>query len=102
MLVSTMIVAAGIGLGWRLYGQATEADPLETRWPGMFRVLRDRFYVDELYERSVLRWHDEFARFCRRLDEVVFEGAVRAVYRPGAGFGLVEPVDGRVCGESGI
>jgi NADH-quinone oxidoreductase subunit L len=80
MVVSTMIVAVGIGLGWWLYGQRNgSADPLETRWPGMFRVLRDRFYVDELYERSLLRWHDEFARFCRRMDEVVFEGAVRAV-----------------------
>jgi NADH-quinone oxidoreductase subunit L len=80
MLVSTLIVAAGIGLGWWLYGQRTgTTDPLEVRWPGAFRVLRDRFYVDELYERSVLRWHDGFARFCRRLDDVVVEGAIRAV-----------------------
>jgi NADH-quinone oxidoreductase subunit L len=80
MLLSTLIVAAGIGLGWRLYGgQAQGVDPLEEWWPGGFRVLRDRFYVDELYERSVLRWHADFARFCRRLDDVVFEGAVRGL-----------------------
>jgi NADH-quinone oxidoreductase subunit L len=80
LLVSTLIVAAGIGLGWWLYGQRTGIpDPLEVKWPGAFRVLRDRFYVDELYERSVVRWHNEFARFCRRLDEAGFDGMVRAV-----------------------
>jgi NADH-quinone oxidoreductase subunit L len=80
MLLSTLIVGAGIGLGWWLYGRRPgEADPLETKWPGGFGLLRDRFYVDELYQRSVLRWHDQFARFCRQLDDVVFEGMVRAV-----------------------
>jgi NADH-quinone oxidoreductase subunit L len=80
MLLSTLIVAAGIGLGWRLYGRQTDgADPLEARWPVAFRVMRNRFYVDELYERTALRWNDQFARFCRQLDDVVFEGVVRAV-----------------------
>jgi NADH-quinone oxidoreductase subunit L len=80
MLLSTVVVALGIGLGWWLYGRRPgEPDVLETTWPGGFRVLRDRFYVDELYQRSVLRWHDQFARFCRQLDDVVFEGMVRAV-----------------------
>jgi NADH-quinone oxidoreductase subunit L len=81
MLLSTLIVAGGIWAGWKLYGrvQGDGPDPLEGWIPGVYGVLRGRFYVDELYARTVVVWHERFALFCRRLDDVVFEGAVRAV-----------------------
>ena len=60
MLLSTLIVAAGIGLGWWFYGrrpvtQAEAADPLEIRQPGLFAVLREKFYIDELYGATAVR-----------------------------------------------
>jgi NADH-quinone oxidoreductase subunit L len=80
MVLSTVIVAAGIWLGWRLYGRGmAEIDPLERAAPGVFGVLRGKFHVDELYGRTVLRWHGRFAAFCRRLDDVVFESVVSGV-----------------------
>ena len=58
MLVSTVVVAAGVGLGWYLYGQRdlVVGDPLERARPGWFRVLQNRFYIDEIYEATVVRF----------------------------------------------
>jgi hypothetical protein len=81
MLVSTLVVAAGLAAGWRLYGEGREVrelDPLESALPRPFEWLRCKFYVDELYARTVLRWHDQFAGWCRRLEEQLFEGLVAA------------------------
>jgi NADH-quinone oxidoreductase subunit L len=84
MLVSTLVVAAGLVVGWRLYGEGQrvrEVDPLEESWPVAFEWLRRKFYVDELYARSVVAWHDRFGAWCRRLEEQLFEGLVAvAVY----------------------
>jgi NADH-quinone oxidoreductase subunit L len=82
MLISTLVVAAGLALGWRLYGGAgrpvTEVDPLEGALPGPFEWMRRKFYVDELYERSVVMWHGRFAGWCRQIEERLFEGLVAA------------------------
>jgi NADH-quinone oxidoreductase subunit L len=84
MLLSSVIVIFGIGLGWWLYGrkpvaQAEEIDPLERLQPGFFATLRNKFYVDELYEISAIRFNAWFARASRWLDEFVWNGAVMAV-----------------------
>ena len=81
MLVSTMIVLAGIGLGGILYGllspaAATESDPLERLQPSIFAVLRDKLYVDELYEATVVRLNAGFAEFTRKLDNRVLNTTV--------------------------
>ncbi|MBL9138972.1 MAG: NADH-quinone oxidoreductase subunit L [Verrucomicrobiales bacterium] len=83
MVASTVIVALGIGLGWMLYGKrprasATAADVMETRWPRIFAVLRDRFYVDEFYEATVVRAHRASSRVDRWLDRLVIGGLVLA------------------------
>jgi NADH-quinone oxidoreductase subunit L len=84
MVLSSFIVIAGIGLGWWLYGrkpvaQAEDIDPLERLQPGFFAMLRNKFYVDELYEISVIRFNAWCARASRWLDEFVWNGAVMAV-----------------------
>jgi NADH-quinone oxidoreductase subunit L len=84
MLGSTAVVGAGLWIGWWLYGRrpaarATDVDPLELAWPGTFAILRGRFFVDELYQRTVIRWHDQFAQRCRQLDECVLDMVVQAI-----------------------
>ena len=54
-------------------------DTLESLLPSLFAVLRDKFYVDELYEATVVRAHAAFARVCHWLDSAVLETAVVAV-----------------------
>jgi NADH-quinone oxidoreductase subunit L len=79
MLVSTVVVAAGLAAGWRLYGRGREVkelDPIEAVLPIPFEWLRRKFFMDELYGRTVVAWHDRFAGWCRRLEEQLFEGLV--------------------------
>ena len=83
MLASTLIVAAGIGLGWWLYGRrplrrADDVDALERWRPEVFGLLRDKFLVDEFYEATVIRWHAGWAWFCDLMDRWVWGGAVLA------------------------
>jgi NADH:ubiquinone oxidoreductase subunit 5 (subunit L)/multisubunit Na+/H+ antiporter MnhA subunit len=84
MLFSSVMALGGIALGGWLYSrrgpQKAEApDPLEELQPDIFATLRGKFFIDELYEISVIRWSAACARACRWLDETVWDNAVRAV-----------------------
>ncbi|MGD0537648.1 MAG: NADH-quinone oxidoreductase subunit L [Verrucomicrobiota bacterium] len=81
MVVSSLVVFTGLGLGWWLYGRrprrsATDADALERLMPEVFGVLRGKFFVDELYEATVIRWHAAWAQCCDLLDRWVWGGLV--------------------------
>ena len=84
MLLSAIISVAGIALGWSLYfrkgpRQAEDPDPLERWRPDWFAVLREKFYIDELYEISVVRFNAWAARTARWLDERVWDTVVQVV-----------------------
>jgi NADH-quinone oxidoreductase subunit L len=84
MLVSSLIVLSGLGLGWWFYGRkpvtdAEEADPLERLRPDIFGVLRDKFYVDEVYEATVIAFNAWWSRGCDWLDRRVWNGGVQLV-----------------------
>jgi len=78
MLISTGIVALGLALGCWIYARRplTGADPLES---DIYYVLKNKFFVDELYELSVVRLNAWSARGLRWLDDFVWQGAVMAV-----------------------
>jgi NADH-quinone oxidoreductase subunit L len=81
MLVSALVVALGIGLGWWLYGRraiprASSPDVLEVRWPNIYGLLRRKFLVDELYAATVERAHAGWAELSERLDRWVWGGLV--------------------------
>lgn len=82
MLISTAVVFIGIGLAWRLYGSRAVAgsedpDILERARPEVFSVLRNKFYVDELYEATVIRFNAWAGWVCDWFDRWVWTGAVR-------------------------
>jgi len=84
MALSILVVAVGIGAGWWLYGRrpassATELDVLERHQPAVFRVLREKFYVDEFYEATFIRLNDRWAWFCVTLDNWVWGGLVLVI-----------------------
>ncbi|MGC8549909.1 MAG: NADH-quinone oxidoreductase subunit L [Acidobacteriaceae bacterium] len=59
MLVSSVMVFLGLGLGWWFYGRkpivsASQPDGLEQLMPPIFGALRRRLYVDELYGVTVI------------------------------------------------
>ncbi len=84
MLFSAAVSLGGIGLSWWFYTRrpprrAEDPDPLEQLQPEVFAVLRGKFFIDELYALSVVRWNDWCARTARRLDDTVWAGVVTAV-----------------------
>ncbi len=60
MLLSSAIVIGAIFLGWKTYIKAASepgvaVDPLAQKAPEVFTALRERLYVDELYDASFVR-----------------------------------------------
>jgi NADH-quinone oxidoreductase subunit L len=71
-------------LGWWLYGRkpiesSEQMDVLERLRPDIFVLLQNKFYVDEFYEYTIIRFNAWWADFCDALDYWVWNGAVLAV-----------------------
>jgi NADH-quinone oxidoreductase subunit L len=84
MLSSSIVVFAGLGLGWWFYGRkaivsAEAPDALERLQPQIFNLLRNKFYVDEFYEVSFIRCNAWLSRVSDWLDRWVWNGAVWSV-----------------------
>jgi NADH-quinone oxidoreductase subunit L len=83
MGTSTVVVFAGLGLGWWLYGGKSpapeEPDALERATPMVWGWLRDRLYVDELYGVTVIAFYGWWARVADWMDRRVWGGAVSGV-----------------------
>ncbi len=80
--LSTAIVFSGMGLGWWLYGRkpvthANEPDVLQQIRPDVFALLSRKYFVDEIYEASVIRFNAWWAKSCDWLDYWVWNGAVQ-------------------------
>jgi NADH-quinone oxidoreductase subunit L len=83
MGTSTVVVFAGLLLGWILYGnkspQAEAPDVLEAAAPLPWNWLCNRLYVDEFYGVTVIAFYAWWGRVADWLDRRVFGGAVSAV-----------------------
>jgi NADH-quinone oxidoreductase subunit L len=95
MVVSSLIVLAGLGLGWWFYGRqpivrATDPDALGRRAPKIFDALADRLYVDEIYGFTVIALARFCAAFAAWLDRWIFGGVVRLVAWIATGVGWLD------------
>jgi NADH-quinone oxidoreductase subunit L len=79
LFVSFILVAAGIAAGAWFYRRAGRLDPLESAAPVLYRPLERKFWIDELYEFTILKWSALAARASSWLDLFVWDGAVRTV-----------------------
>jgi len=83
MLVSSTIVLLGLGLGVWIYGSKTvkadAPDALEKAIPPVWTVLQNKFYVDELYDATVIAFYAWWAKVADWLDRRVWGGAVAGV-----------------------
>ena len=84
MVLSSVVVLAGLGLGWWFYGRkpvpnAEAPDTLERLQPEIFALLRNKYFVDQIYEASVIRFNAWWAQVCDWLDYWVWNGAVQLV-----------------------
>src|SRR5204862_482831 len=83
MLLATALAAGGLGLAWALY----------VKWPGLpslvawrlgafYRLVRDKFRVDELYDAAVVRPLFALAEVsATRIDPQLIDGAVNGAGR---------------------
>ena len=77
MVLSVLIAVGGIALAYRLYVRRPDlAEGLRVRWAGAHRVLLNKYYVDELYDRTAVRGTMSGANRLWQFDGGVVDGAV--------------------------
>ena len=86
MVLSILLVALGIGLGWTVYGRnlrhyATDRDPLQARSPAVFAALANRL-------ATVFRLNGAVASIADFADRWVWGGVVRALGGLGRWIGM--------------
>jgi NADH-quinone oxidoreductase subunit L len=102
MAVSVAIAVAGIVAAWRVYAaDPRRAEALGARFRGMYRILWNKYYVDEIYEASVARPVVEFSRgLWRVFDDQVIDGMVNGAGRTMRGIGsLLRPIQNGITGN---
>jgi NADH-quinone oxidoreductase subunit L len=84
MGISTGVVFLGLFLGWNIYRRkpiqtADRPDVLKHLRPDIYSLLENKFYVDEIYEKTVIAFNAWFARVCDFLDTWIWGGVVLLV-----------------------
>ncbi len=95
MLSSSVLVFAGLLLGWWLYGRepilrGTDPDALQRLQPGIFHALANRLYVDEFFGLTVIALTRFASAFSSWLDRWIWGGAVRLVSFLTVGLGWLD------------
>jgi len=77
---SVVIVFLAIFAGWTVYsGKALEEgamDPIEARFPGVFRVLNNKYYIDEFYAKTIIGFNAILSRVLSIFDRFVINGFI--------------------------
>jgi NADH-quinone oxidoreductase subunit L len=81
---SVAVGALGILLGWLIYGRrtmehATEEDPLSASLGVLFTVLNRKWYIDELYEVTIIRFTIWLGMVFRFIDKAIVDGALHLI-----------------------
>jgi len=95
MVVSSLLVFAGLGLGWWIYGRrpirhAADADALERMQPAVFRALHEGLYVDRLYALTIQRLAWFIAIASNWLERWIWGGLPWAVSAVTKGIGWID------------
>ena len=79
ILISLVLVSSGLGIGIWFYRLAGKTDPLEQKCPALFRLLENKFWIDELYQKTILAWSATAGKISDWLDRNIWDGLVRLV-----------------------
>ncbi len=80
--IALVLALAGLGLAWMVYGRQPAqrpqaADPFAERMPGVFRPLSKKWWVDEIYQATIVRGFQRLSRFLADpVDQGVIDGIV--------------------------
>jgi NADH-quinone oxidoreductase subunit L len=99
---SILAVVLGFGLAFKLYKDAAE-DPLAEK--GIFKLFRNKFYLDEAYAKVVGYGQDTVAAFVHFFDELIISGFLVGGFSRAAGgigrlFGRLQ--SGNLQGYAGL
>jgi len=84
MLSSSLLVFIGLGLGWFFYGRspiasANAPDNLGKLQPQLYSVLNRAYFVDPIYNATIIRLNTFCSKLSSWLDRWVWNGAVQVV-----------------------
>jgi NADH-quinone oxidoreductase subunit L len=92
VVLSIGIAVLGWVVGWALYGRAPEAsrerDPLRRLGP-IWTLLYKKYYVDEIYSATFVRFSIWFANFNAAIDQYIVDGLVNLAGIAGEAFSRV-------------
>lgn len=94
LLISLTVALLGLYVGYQMYKsyrEAEQADPLTGYLAGLYAVLENKYYVDELYQSTFVAfsiWVSEVFTF-RWIDRRVIDGFLHLVARVGFSFGSI-------------
>lgn len=79
-IFSTIIALAGLLIGWYIFGaKKVKVDVLRTPWAWVYKLLQNKYYVDEIYMNAVVRpIRDPIARFAYWTNQNLLDGVVNA------------------------
>ncbi len=81
MLVSFLVAALGVGIAWYVYGlKHVLSQKILRLIPGGKKAIEQKYYVDELYEVTVVRWARGFAHWVsdRMVEQLLINRMIEA------------------------
>jgi len=90
MCLSLAVVAAGIVLAWVMYRKGMpKAAAAASAMPRLYRAVSSKFYVDEIYSRTIVQPLKRLSSTCSRFDLRVIDGLVNLTARIVEFFGII-------------
>ena len=72
LATSVVVALGGLALGWRIYGRGLaedQVDPLAAAFGPLWQLWHRKYFIDELYAATVVRWSRNVAAFCADVDQ---------------------------------
>jgi NADH-quinone oxidoreductase subunit L len=77
MAISGSLAILGIAAAWLMYNRKPAiADGIERTFPTLHRVLHNKWYVDEIYDATIVRPLRGIGRLCWRFDDYGIDGII--------------------------
>ncbi|WP_274362469.1 NADH-quinone oxidoreductase subunit L [Paenibacillus thermotolerans] len=88
ILLSNVAAIAGIVIGYLIYSRKSDAAS-ESADGGLYGVLRNKYYIDEIYEAVIVKPYAALGRLLEWFDIYIVDGAVKLFTAAAVGIGRV-------------
>ena len=78
MIVATLVSLLGIFLAWLMYSKKSiERDWLSSRFPLIYSIVKNKYYIDEIYNQTIVYGTKAVSIFLRFIEIFLVEGLVK-------------------------